>query len=166
MQTKKGGKIIMQKNKRAIEVRLWSKINIKSKSECWEWIAGKDSYGYGQITINSIKILSHRLVWKLSFGDIPEGMCVLHKCDNPACCNPSHLFLGTHQDNMKDRDRKNRQYNRCGESNGRAKLTTEQVILIRNTVFARGTAIRLARQYGVSSTAIYYARDNQTWKHV
>jgi len=81
---------------------------IDKTGNCWDWLAGKDKDGYGKIKINGKDLQAHRASWDFHNGLIPEGMSVLHHCDNPSCVNPSHLFLGTTLDNMRDRDTKGR----------------------------------------------------------
>lgn len=76
--------------------------------DCWEWRGRHDEKGYGRIGFEGRLQRADRVAWLLSFGEIPEGMCVLHRCDNPACCNPDHLFLGSQADNVADRDAKGR----------------------------------------------------------
>ena len=93
--------------------RFWSKVNKNTESGCWEWTAGRDGHGYGKFYLHGKDIGAHRASWEIHNGKIPEaegyhGMCVLHKCDNPLCINPSHLWLGTNLDNMRDRDKKGR----------------------------------------------------------
>lgn len=88
--------------------RFWSKVNKKTNSGCWEWTARKNDDGYGTIKINNKQCYSHRFSWQLFNGFILKGLFVLHKCDNPSCVNPDHLFLGTKKDNAKDRDNKGR----------------------------------------------------------
>ena len=83
--------------------RFWSKVDIKEKDDCWIWTAGTVKGGYGLFGCQA-----HRIAYTLSVGPIPEGLEVLHKCDNPPCCNPNHLFTGTQQDNIKDMDSKGR----------------------------------------------------------
>ena len=91
--------------------RFWDKVKIAGPDECWEWKAGKNTSGYGWFSFNGTQITSNRMVWLLINGEIPNGMCVCHKCDNPSCVNPDHLFLGTHLDNMKDKSIKGRHNN-------------------------------------------------------
>jgi hypothetical protein len=91
---------------------------------CWEWIAGSRVRNYGQIRVSDRNVLVHRLAFQLWRGEIPPGIHVLHRCDNPACFNPDHLFLGTHRDNMEDMVRKGR---------SQRKLSDEAVAEIRNS---------------------------------
>ena len=94
----------------ALDVKL-QKFLEPSDSGCIEWKGSTRRGGYGRITIQgSREISTHRLAWIIAHGDIPEGLCVLHKCDNPSCCNTEHLFLGTKAENNLDRDRKGRQW--------------------------------------------------------
>lgn len=95
------------KNTIPIEKRLWTRLKI-SDNGCWNWTLGKTPFGYGRLKWNS-EVVAHRIAWILSFGEIPDGLCVLHRCDNPSCCNPLHLFLGTYQDNVDDMINKGRQ---------------------------------------------------------
>lgn len=165
-----------------LEQRLWNQI---SKSEdphgCWEWIGSlnKKGYGvggtvqgYGYITLGAgkkkkgQKFYAHRLVYALANGPIPDGLFVCHKCDNPCCCNPDHLFLGTNQQNMDDMIRKNRSPRRSGENSTNAKLTSLQVQHIRYEN-ERGVLQKvLAKQYGVSLTTISRIIQRKTWKEV
>lgn len=109
--------------------------------------------------------MAHRLVWEHFNGAIPEGMCVLHKCDNPACANIDHLFLGSQPDNVRDMIDKGRDVNSPGEKNGRSKLKENQVREIKGL---RGLYPQreLARIYGVSRGLIHRIQNGQTWKHV
>ena len=91
-----------------VKSRLLSKIVIDLATGCWNWVGGKGNNGYGRIRINDKFYLPHRASYVIFVGDIPEGMCVCHKCDNPSCINPEHLFVGTRNDNMQDALRKGR----------------------------------------------------------
>jgi hypothetical protein len=142
-------------NTQDINIRFWSKVNIKSESECWEWTKSKDKYGYGQFAIKGGMTKSPRIAWALTYGDIPNKKCICHNCDNPSCCNPAHLFVGTHQDNAQDRLSKGRQSRLFGISNPACKLSNEQVLTIiklyeTGTVFQRELAII----FGVSRSRI------------
>ena len=95
------------------EQRFWLSVNKEGPvhpihGQCWFWIASKRDRGYGTITLSGKAIFAHRFIWALLNGTIPDGLCVLHKCDNPPCVNPAHLFLGTRADNMRDMVQKGR----------------------------------------------------------
>ena len=108
---------------------------------------------------------AHRVTWQLTNGEIADGLFVLHKCDNPGCCNPGHLFLGTHAANMADKVAKGRQARVTGNRNGSAKLTAEDVRWMR-WAYADGryTQARLAELYGVSQQGISDAILHRTWR--
>ena len=88
--------------------RFWSKVNIKESNDCWEWQAGKHRQGYGVFKFDNKIQLAHRISWLLAHTEIPQGMVVMHKCDNPGCVNPDHLCLGTQKDNIHDMRTKGR----------------------------------------------------------
>lgn len=87
-------------------MKIWSKINIGNEETCWQWLGSKSSKGYG--VYGKPRQRAHRMVWELYYDKIPGGLMVLHKCDNPLCCNPKHLFLGTAGDNARDMAAKGR----------------------------------------------------------
>lgn len=123
--------------------RFWDKVN--KTSGCWNWTAYRDSKGYGRCTIEGSNNRSHRVSWELHNGQIPDGLCVLHKCDNPRCVNPDHLFLGTKFENNRDRARKGRSF---------TSLTPKQVLEIRETPTFWGICNRLAEKFGVKHSCI------------
>ncbi len=155
--------------------RFWSKVQKSDDpNACWEWTGGKHPFGYGVFYLSGRLISAHRAAWLLSQGPIPDGLFICHRCDNPSCVRPDHLFTGTHRENMADMVGKNRWTPRpgraCGDRNGThthpervvhgpacpwAKLTAKQVPEIRARYAAGGVSQReLAREYGVSQVAI------------
>lgn len=96
---------------RPVADRLWEKIEVGSHWECWPRTGAHDSKGYGLLKVQGAQQRAHRLVWEYTYGPIPDGLWVLHRCDNPPCCNPDHLFLGTNQDNQRDSVNKGRNAN-------------------------------------------------------
>ena len=127
---------------------------------CWLWTAGIfEKRGYGAFA--HPEQLAHRVAWAMYRGPIPAGMCVLHRCDVPACVNPDHLFLGTQTDNMSDKVQKRRQS--MGAGTGRAEITESQV----KEILADLRLHReIAAQYGVTQSTISNIKLRKTWKHV
>lgn len=138
-------------------------------SGCMEWTDRLSRAGYGRTTYLGKEWGAHRLSWFLKNGPIPDGMNVLHKCDNPPCINPEHLFLGTHLDNMRDMAAKGRAKSGgvFGEDHGHAKLTSNEVeeILIALALAKSkdGTSGRLALKYGVSDATISHIKHGKAW---
>lgn len=139
-------------------------------SGCWLWIGSAYKNGYGSFGDAGRNFYAHRYSWTLFRGPIPEGINVCHVCDVRPCVNPNHLFLGTHQINMRDMVQKGRHYNKGpgiraarGENAAQAKLDAEKVIKIRADT--RGPSA-VAKDYGVSRRLIGAIRLRQIWKHV
>lgn len=128
----------------------------RKTSSCWLWIAGKNSDGYGMINFQGKTFLAHRASWEFYKSEIPKKMLVCHKCDQPSCINPEHLFLGTQAENMFDMKIKNRRKNICcDENNGRAKLTKEKAMLIRKRKEQKIPVAIIANEFDVAKTTIY-----------
>ena len=143
--------------------KFWSRINIKNNNECWEWTGCILNDGYGQIRMDWKKYRTHRLAWELTHGIISDELQVLHKCDNRKCCNPNHLFLGTHQDNMNDMTRKERQAK--GIKNFKSKLNEKQVKEIRNLYLSGKYSQRqLGKMYNVKHCTIGRIINKINWK--
>lgn len=129
------------------------KIEIKGEDDCWEWKAYRTPEGYGQIRVNWKLWLSHRYMWTLLWGDIPEGLVIMHQCDNPCCVNPKHLLLGTHLNNVQDKEAKGR--GNAGAANGMAKLSDADVEVIRELYHIDNLSqAEIGRRYGVNRSCI------------
>ena len=131
---------------------------------CWFWIGGKDSDGYGLRDVDGKVKGAHRVSYEYFRGDIPEGMCVLHACDVPACVNPAHLFVGTHQDNMDDMAAKGRAA--IGEKNGYAKLTKDDVLKIRAASAGGESQRSIANRFSVCQPHISLIVRRKQWAPV
>lgn len=153
---------------RPAEDRFYEYLRLDLVTGCFVWTRRCDRDGYGRLTIHGaggqrVCMPTHRFAWTVTFGQIPEGLSVCHECDNPPCCNPSHLFLGTNQQNTADKVAKGRQA--AGEGNFMAKLTEVQVIEIRSRLTGSELSHRqLAREYGVHPSTIDRIALGATWK--
>ena len=147
--------------------RFWLKVD--KTDTCWNWTASLIHSGYGRFTINGITWSAHRVSWIIHNGNIPKDnnycgtMFVLHKCDNPKCVNPDHLFIGTCADNHKDMVKKGRAP--IGETVGTSRFTDTQIRVIR-TYYPAITQMKLAEIFGTQQSAISKIILRKTWKHV
>lgn len=149
-------------HKKALDVRFLQKV--KKTATCWEWTASRTQFGYGQINSGprpARPILAHRLSWILHFGEIPINSCVLHKCDNPRCVNPNHLFLGDKAANYADARSKDRHSR--GERHGQSKLTDDAV---RNIRLDQKPDKEIAKIFGISAWTVRGVRSRKWWTHV
>ena len=147
---------------KTIEERFWEKVNIPNNAgECWVWNGGKMRGGYGGVNACGKTSQAHRVSYELHYGTIPEGFMVLHKCDNPPCVNPHHLFLGTNQDNSDDRGRKGRTVK--GEMLPNHKLTEDNVSEIRRMISERVPRRKIATLFGVGPTCVTDIATGRTW---
>jgi hypothetical protein len=144
--------------------RFWN--NVQKTDFCWIWTGMKQKSGYGRFSYNGRKWRANRLAWIFSIGLIPDGLHVLHTCDNPACVNPNHLWLGTHQDNVDDRERKGRNKPPRGEANPRHALIEKEVIEIRMALNKNKSPSKLAEMYRVSRATIHNIKTRRTWAHI
>jgi hypothetical protein len=130
---------------------------------CILWTGATDKNGYGKLTVKYKDCRAHRLAYEQHIGPIPEGLVVCHRCDTPACINPRHLILGTHADNIADRDAKKRHVPAPGDQNGMAKLTDDDIRAIRS---AKGSQSEIAAAFGICQQNVSQIKRGKRWKHV
>lgn len=141
-----------------IQERFFSRFFIDQKTGCWEWTAHRDKDGYGVLPGDKKNTRAHRLSYEIHNGEIPDGLFVCHKCDNPGCVNPDHLFTGTAKDNNRDALMKGRNF--IGEKNGNAKLSYENV---KEILSSELNGQQLADKFGVTRATINAIRRGETW---
>lgn len=161
--------------------RFLSKFHQGQNGECWQWTASRFPSGYGVFTIMSVALKAHRVAYAIHYGKVPAGMCVCHRCDNPPCVNPTHLFLGTKSDNNKDRAAKGRSARLFGNKNilkarpecivrgvnhRLAKLDDDKVRSIFR-MHKQGISVpEMASLYGVDNSTVRAVIERKTWVHV
>ena len=131
------------------------------ESGCWVWMSTIHENGYGRVCAGKKPFYAHRVSYEQKYGPIPSGMMALHHCDVRCCVNPDHIFVGTQQNNMTDKVRKNRQAK--GISHGNAKLTEDQVREIKSS---SETSIKLAAKFDYSASMIRAIKNGNLWKHL
>ena len=138
---------------------------IENMTPCIEWSGSKSKTGYGTRAYKGKARLAHRIAWILAFGDIPEGMCVLHKCDNPPCINLDHLYLGTYADNARDRKERNRKGDIRGSKNGGAKIQEQTAVKIK---MLKGlvSSYLIAKALGISQVQVCNIMRGKSWSNV
>lgn len=161
----------------AQRARFWSKVDrsgpvpghAQHLGPCWLWLGAHNSRGYGHMKVRGAVAPAHRMSWVLANGPLPlgggyHGTCVLHRCDNPGCVNPAHLFAGSNADNMADMKRKRR--SPCGADHPRSRLTAERVrgIRVRSQQGVRQADI--ASEFGISGALVSMVVTRKVWGHV
>ena len=150
-----------------VKKKLLNHIEINEKG-CWLWKMACSNRNYGVIRVNGKNLYSHRISWQVFNGNIPKGLCVLHKCDVRNCVNPNHLFLGTDKDNVDDMDRKGRRVNKpsFGQNHPNAKLTNEKVKKIKLLIEEGVSQREIAHRFSISQTAVCSINNKRTWENV
>jgi hypothetical protein len=136
---------------------------------CIEWTGPKYPQGYGRalrVVGEPEETRAHRRSWEIANGEIPQGMAVLHRCDNPSCVNPEHLFLGTDADNTRDKYSKRRNVNLAGAEHGRSILAPEDVLRIREAYLFGGGVTAIHKLYGVSKGTVEDIVYRRSWSHL
>ena len=152
--------------------RFIDKVDIRSDDECWLWRGSKFTSGYGQFILNNHLVRAHRVAYFLRHKKLPlyntkgESLVVCHHCDNPPCCNPSHLFLGTHLDNARDSVLKGRRGGQFGKQGPRAILTNIQVWKIRLMLSKKITQEKIAECFGIARRTISDIKTGKSWSHL
>jgi hypothetical protein len=141
----------------------WTHVDLSNPIGCWPWLKGTDRGGYGKLG----NVRAHRHAWTLTYGPIPAGLVICHACDNPPCCRPDHLFVGTPADNTNDMKAKGRQPRLFGVMNAAAKLTEDDVRAIRRAYAAGGAHQReIARRFGVGQMTVSLIVRRKRWAHI
>jgi hypothetical protein len=151
-----------------VEERFWKKV-AKSEDGCWLWIArGKTAFGYGLFKdrFETHTMPAHRWSWMLTYGEIPPGAWVLHKCDTPACVRPDHLYIGGLAENTRDAIVRNRYKSYPGQSHPNAKFTDDDVRAIRARFAAGETNRQIAADYAVTYQAVAHVTSGRAWRHL
>lgn len=148
-----------------LEGRLNAKLGVKnSVTGCVEWQGRRTNKGHGQIWREGTMAYTHRVAYELRNGPIPDGLWVLHRCDNPPCCNPEHLFLGTHSDNMADMRGKDRSL--TGSRQPMSKLTESDVRRIIERLQDGDTQKVIAFDYQITQQTVSKIKTRSNWKHI
>jgi hypothetical protein len=161
----------MSKIYKTLEERFWERVTKGSDTECWLWKRNGKRYGY--CWSKNKNVMVHRISWEIANKQpVPEGLCVLHHCDNTLCVNPLHLWLGTQLDNIRDRETKGRgnysgiTLDQRGEKNRRAKLKNSDIPEIRRLLKAGHTQREIAKLFNICQATIYLIKHGKQWSSV
>ncbi|MDP9474992.1 MAG: HNH endonuclease [Actinomycetota bacterium] len=154
---------VMPHYRERFAARFWDKVDVQSDTECWPWTGGYVTPdGYGTVSAGAGTCFrAHRVAFMLEHGEVDDALGVLHSCDNPPCCNPAHLWQGTHQGNMKDKIRKGRHLR--GELDGRARLREAGVLEVCKRLAVGEPCSSIAPDFGVSATTIFDIWTGKSW---
>jgi len=144
----------------AVYDRLMDKVSPEPNSGCWLWAACTNKQGYGFLRVDGKNKYAHRLSYEFHCDEIEDGMLICHKCDNPSCVNPEHLFAGTRVENSQDMVKKGRGPVQDGEKNPSAKLTKDQVVEIKSAV---GSQRSIAEKYGITQSNVSLIKRGKSW---
>lgn len=152
-----------------IAERFWSKVDVRGENDCWPW-KGATQKGYGHFRLNNPRRTrkAHTISYELTYGEFPTGMEGCHTCDNPICCNPKHVFPGSHADNMRDMIAKGRRKSPTykGSQNPNAVLCEENVVVIKQLINSGQNNTEIGRRFSVSHSMISRIRRGLAWTHV
>ena len=160
--------------RKSLKDRLLSK-RVEKPSGCWNWTGFVGATGYGELCVDGKKVRAHRMSYIVHNGPIVDvagadsrGTCVMHTCDNPLCINPAHLVLGTHKDNMIDKKNKSRVVSNplLGEGHQNAKLTNDDIYLIRSLNYVGATLRQIAEVFSGSKVTMHNVLKGTTWNHI
>lgn len=148
----------------------WNYVDIKSDDECWEWKGPRTGRGYGNMRLydRGAKprfVLAHRVAWELAKGPTPDGLWILHGCDNPGCINPHHLHTGTCAENNRERTERGRNNSRFGNNHHNSKLTSEDAVKILELAAAGNTHATIGMMFGVHRITVWNVIHGKTWSH-
>lgn len=144
------------------KLKLMSNVKTNKTTGCWEWTAYMDAYGYGKISMYGSRCMAHRASWITHRGPIPSGLCVLHRCDNPPCINPDHLWIGTFHENALDASRKGR----LGHPAPNRAFTPDQVVLITRLTREGKLQKDIAKMFGVNRNTIFEVTSGKHYKDI
>lgn len=149
------------------EIRFWDKVsNMENPHQCWPWKRSVNKCGYGTVGYQEKTWLAHRLAYVFAISAIPDGQIVCHTCDNPPCCNPAHLWLGTPLENTKDSIAKSRFTRASGEANGLAKLDADKVRTIRTRHAAGENTRAIASDLAIDRSTVYKVLNGRAWRSI
>lgn len=158
---------VMSRPKEDIRERFWRYVKKNKGGGCWIWTGSRIRRGYGQFMVGRKNMKAHRVSFMIIHGNPnPQNLLVLHKCDNPPCVNPAHLFLGTAKQNVEDMFSKGRQHDRKGEKNGQSKLSSEEVLKICRLLKGGTSQSRVAALFGLNQTTVGDISRGKIWGHV